>query len=157
MRPGLLRAATRFTNSRHEAEDLVQTALARCWERRGLFRDETNLDAWMKKVLRNLAIDEARRGFKLCLGGDDTLGVPAPDPVAPVPWENIDVTQVREAAGRCSPLLHSAFVMFYFEGLSLNQIGERCRVSPRTAGTRIHRARKKVREQLAPLLVPDAG
>jgi len=64
LRPQLLKAARRFA-LRHDAEDLVQEAVVRALERRSALQPDTNLRAWMKPVLRNLAIDQGRRARRL--------------------------------------------------------------------------------------------
>jgi RNA polymerase sigma factor (sigma-70 family) len=108
----------------------------------------------MKTVIRNLAIDESRRSIRLCRGADDPLSVREHERASPLPWDGIELEQVKEAARRCSPPLGTTFAMFYFERLSLREIADRCDVPVRTVGTRLHRARRAIRKALEHLLVP---
>jgi RNA polymerase sigma-70 factor (sigma-E family) len=68
--PALLRTAILLTGDRHDAEDLVQTALlrvARHWS-----RALANPDGYTRQVLVNLAYDDARRRKRR----PETLGSP---------------------------------------------------------------------------------
>lgn len=57
----LLRFARAFTPDDAEAEDLVQETLLRAFRARDGFRDESSELTWLRSILRNLAIDRARR------------------------------------------------------------------------------------------------
>ncbi len=59
--PGLLRFARAIARDEHLAGDLVQDTLTRAIERSDQYRDDAPLGAWLKRILRNLAIDKARR------------------------------------------------------------------------------------------------
>jgi len=105
--------------------------------------------------MRNLAIDESRKKGTMGRRSDDVVNLPSGAPWAPRRWEQLGVEHVQQAVKACSPTLRSTFSMFYFEGLSLNRIAQRCRISPRTAATRVHRARKKIRAMLESRLPPE--
>ncbi len=59
--PVLLRFASAFTSDRADAEDLVSEAILRAYRSRGGFRGEASELSWLRRILRNLAIDRARR------------------------------------------------------------------------------------------------
>lgn len=62
-RPALFRYAISLCRQREEAEDLVQTAFVRAWERAGLMR-ERGADAcraYLFKVVHNAYIDRLRK------------------------------------------------------------------------------------------------
>ncbi|MGW2051736.1 sigma-70 family RNA polymerase sigma factor [Streptomyces sp. NPDC001858] len=59
--PALLSYVCRLLGGdRHEAEDIVQETLIRCWHKYGS-RDESMLRPWLFTVARNLVIDSHRR------------------------------------------------------------------------------------------------
>lgn len=57
----LTRFASYLTRDRELAEDLVQDALLRAWDRRDQFRAESSLRTWLHRILHNLAVDRLRR------------------------------------------------------------------------------------------------
>lgn len=57
----VFRAAIALCGQRHEADDLVQGAFLRAFERFELFRPGTNCKAWLLQILRNIWIDRLRK------------------------------------------------------------------------------------------------
>jgi RNA polymerase sigma-70 factor (ECF subfamily) len=55
------RVARHLSNSREEAEDLVQDTYARAFRSWRTFQPGTNLRAWLLRILTNLNIDRGRR------------------------------------------------------------------------------------------------
>lgn len=57
-----LRARARYlTRDMAAADDLVQDALMRAWDKREHFREDTNFEAWTYTILRNLFFTQSRR------------------------------------------------------------------------------------------------
>src|SRR5688572_16163881 len=56
-----------------EAEEVLQSALMRVLERAEQLRDPKRADAWVARVVRNVLIDELRRGNEPVLSVDDKL------------------------------------------------------------------------------------
>jgi RNA polymerase sigma-70 factor (ECF subfamily) len=59
--PGLFRFARSLVGTDHDAEDLVQETFLRAYRARAGFRGEASLATWLRRILVNLAIDQARR------------------------------------------------------------------------------------------------
>lgn len=57
----LLRYCHHILCDYHEAQDAVQTALLRAWDRRSRFRAGTNLEAWLYKLAYHACIDLLRQ------------------------------------------------------------------------------------------------
>jgi RNA polymerase sigma-70 factor (ECF subfamily) len=57
----LRRYARALTRDEARADDLVQDALARAFERRATFRAGTDLRNWLLSILHNLFVDDCRR------------------------------------------------------------------------------------------------
>ena len=58
--PRMRRFARMLTHDRHDADDLVQTAVERALARIEQFQPGTRLDAWLFGIVRNAWIDEVR-------------------------------------------------------------------------------------------------
>ncbi|MFI5308519.1 MAG: RNA polymerase sigma factor [Polyangiales bacterium] len=146
LRPALLKAARRLVLS-HDAEDLVQEAVARALERRSVLRADTNLRAWMKPVMRNLAIDEGRRMRRLRPLEDVAATGGAPEEHVPC-WAAFDRSHIERALDGCSPELKTTFELHYWQALSLDAIAHKLGVARATVGTRLYRARAQIRREL---------
>lgn len=61
LRRELERAAYRYTRNVHDAEDLLQETFMKAWAGYGSFDPDTNLRAWMFRIMRNTWISSHRR------------------------------------------------------------------------------------------------
>lgn len=151
LRPTLIRRALRLVPSLTDAEDLVQDAIERAYLNLESFTTGTNELAWLTRIMTNLAVDRWRRDSRRVYDPRalDELAAPAvqeqeSDPV----WRNLTVADVRDAAGRLPPVLRAVFQLRLDEQLSLHEIAARAGVPPQTVGTRLFRARARLRAAL---------
>lgn len=149
LRESLMRTAACIARTRHDAEDLVQTALARYLEHRDRLRPDTVPMAWLSRVLRNLAIDEHRRAALGHLFRDQLRNASRPQTHEPDAWAELQISDVHDALRLCPEPLQSAFRMFHLEGLSLRRISERTTAPVATVAVRVHRARRRLRRILS--------
>lgn len=137
--------------SQDAAEDLVQEAFVRVWERRRQLRPHASPRAYLYRVLRNLLIDEYRRRrlrdrFSLVAGGSDISDEPSP----------IAVLEADEAA-RAARLAIAAlperrrdvFVLAHLHGLSYKEVAEALGITTRTVANHMTLALAQLREAMA--------
>lgn len=149
--PVLSRIAERLCASSADARDLVQDTFERV-TRQGLPSDVRNPCAWLAKSMHNLFIDRcrtaARRPNHEPLADQHAdltpLEVDPPEPA----WTLITVEDVREALAEIDATYSEVYVLHTFEHRSYEQIAERLSIQRVTVGTRLNRARKKLREVL---------
>jgi RNA polymerase sigma-70 factor (ECF subfamily) len=107
----------------------------------------SNPRAWLATVMHNLFINRcrasARRRHLQSL--EDVPHLEAPEPVAEPSWMTITVDQVRAAAEQLEPPFREVFRMHVFERRSYTEIATLLAVRPLTVGTRLTRARRKLR------------
>jgi RNA polymerase sigma-70 factor (ECF subfamily) len=58
---GLRAAALRLTRNRHDADDLLQETVLRAWRFWDHYRPDSNLRAWLHRILRNAFVNRYRR------------------------------------------------------------------------------------------------
>jgi len=133
--PRLLRFAHLLTGSGAEAEDLVQTALARSWRawRSGRIEDP---QAFVRKVMINRHATWRRRG------GRETVVANVPDRATAV--EETKRIENRDAMCRAlltlPPRQRTVIVLRYYEDLSELEIADLMGISPGTVKSQAARA-----------------
>jgi RNA polymerase sigma-70 factor (ECF subfamily) len=134
---------------RAAAEDVVAAAFERAYRKRRRFDpDRGTPRAWLFGIARNAALDELRRRRRQApLVGE--VG----DPGASAPGEaEAGMTlriAVRDALGSLLPRDRELVALKYFAGLSNAEIARVLDVSESNAGTLLHRALEKLREQMS--------
>jgi RNA polymerase sigma factor (sigma-70 family) len=140
--PRLVTAIAVMVGSRPAAEDAVQEALARAWERSLRGQEIDNLDAWVTVVAMNLGRSGLRR--LMAERRARTRSTPSEMLHESNP-ERIDV--VREL-GRLPRRQREATVLRYYLGLDVAEIAEVLGVTQGTVKTTLFRARATLAERL---------
>lgn len=138
--------------NRADAEDAVQEAFLRAWRGRAGFRGDGPPDAWLRRVVHNVAVERARRAVREV-------------PVAEVDglWADdaytVDAARVAERAATRRdledallhiPAVHRAVVLLHdVEGLSVPEIARLQDTPVETAKARLRRGRMALVTQLA--------
>jgi RNA polymerase sigma-70 factor (ECF subfamily) len=151
LRAAVLRTALVLTRNRADAEDLVQIAFLRALDRAGSFDPDTNWPAWLKTVVRHLAIDLARRNrrwrFTELLDPIEP-GATAVEPTATEAWTAITPEQLEAAVESIDAHYQAVYRLHHVLGASYAQMAEQLGIPVRTVGTRLHRARGRIRDTL---------
>ncbi len=139
----LRRLALQLCRSTSDAEDLLQDVL----ERTALHFHSPmpNHRAWMARVMRNLFVDRWRRhadSLPLAVLEDEL-----PQPAADVPtwWECLGADDIRARLRELPDELRRPLELFAFERCSYAEIGKRLELPVKTVGTRILRARRRLK------------
>ena len=134
----LYRAALAILGNAQEAEDAVQDAFLRCWEKAPDFASPDHARAWLMRVLVNRCrscLRSAWRRETLPLWED----LPAPEPEEQPLLEELYALPPRDRA-----VVH----LFYYEGYSTQEIARMLNCRPGTVRSRLSRAREKLRALL---------
>jgi RNA polymerase sigma-70 factor (ECF subfamily) len=147
----LQRIAERLCATTADARDLVQDTFERAM-RQGIPGDVRSVRAWLTSIMHNLFIDRcratARRPAHEPLD-DSHHEVPPPPPADPEPaWSRVTVEDIRAALAELEPAFRDVYTLHTFDQLPYDAIARRLRIERTTVGTRLHRARKKLRELL---------
>lgn len=126
----LYRLAYARTDSRADAEDVMQEVFVRLLRARPEFRDEEHAKAWLLRVGARCAADVLRAPWRRREGPLDD-GLPAPEPVLALP------AQYRMA-------VH----LYYYEELSVAEIAAVLGKSEGAVKSRLFRARALLRRYL---------
>ena len=131
------------------AEDAVQEAMARAWERGARGEEIERLPAWITTVALNLARSQMRR-WKSERRARDRMGLPGIVPDTPA--ASAEAHAVREALRELPRRQREVTVLRYYGGLDVEEIARTLGISAGNVKAALFRARKA----LASTLGPDA-
>ncbi len=155
------RLAYHYVRDREEAWDVAQEAFVRAWQALPNFRGQSAFYTWLFRIVVNVATDRARsRAARGRAFG--TEAVPEED------WERVLVDpargpddtaagaetreRVRRALDALPPHHRTIIMLSDLEGLSYREIAEVLGIPMGTVMSRLHNARKRLRQVLGPLL-----
>lgn len=139
--------ARRLCRGQFDPDDLVQDVLEKTVRAPDSMPQAANERAWLARVMHNLFIDRVRRTQTR---REEPIAV-EPPAIAPDErpwWDVLTGDDVRAQLSRLPAEQRETFELFAFENLSYDEIASRLRIAKATVGTRILRARSKLRELL---------
>jgi RNA polymerase sigma-70 factor (ECF subfamily) len=131
------------TGDLHEAEDVVQEAMARAASRWARLRAYEAPEAWVRRVAFNLAVSGHRRARRR-LTALLRLGPPAP-----VPPVSVDALALADALQGLTLAHRQVVVLYYLADLPIEQVAAELRVPVGTVKARLARARGALAARLA--------
>jgi RNA polymerase sigma-70 factor (ECF subfamily) len=144
-----VRAATLITHDRTLAEDIVQAAFIRAYERIEQFDPARPFGPWFLRSVVNDAVKAVTRRRAPLDDPPDTLSDPAPGPDELL--EQAETEQaVWAALGQLPPDQRAVVVLRYYLGLSEAEIASEQAVPRGTIKWRLHAARERLRALLTP-------
>jgi RNA polymerase sigma-70 factor (ECF subfamily) len=156
------RLAYNYLRDREEAQDVAQEAFIRAWQALPSFRGQSAFYTWLFRIVVNVAADRARQ--RAARGR--AFGT---EPVPEEDWDRAMLDQGAtpdDAAARAEererleraletlPERHRTIIMLSdLQGLSYREIAEVLDIPMGTVMSRLHNARKRLRDVLGPLLL----
>jgi RNA polymerase sigma-70 factor, ECF subfamily len=155
----LYRMARAVVGNDTEAEDIVQEAYLSAFTHLDGFRGDSTLATWLSRIVINEALGRLRkrkRSGEIAAKPEAEI-IPFPlshdDPERTMAQQQI-LRLVETATDRLPVAFRTVLVARVIEGLSVEETAELLGLRPETVKTRLHRARKLVREQLAAQIGP---
>jgi RNA polymerase sigma-70 factor (ECF subfamily) len=133
------------TGDVEEARDCVQEAFARAWLRWGELHAGSDPFAWVYTVGYRIAVSRFRRRVTF------TRLVRLTPPPAAMPGPTPEATAVRDALSTLPHPQRAALVLYYYQGLTVEEIAPILGVTPSAVKSRLSRGRAA----LAPLLADE--
>jgi RNA polymerase sigma-70 factor (ECF subfamily) len=154
-RKSLTAFALKLTRNPDAAEDLVQATCLRALTAARRYSPGTSVRAWVTSVMYRLFIDEYRRDRSERIRRERLLAEPPPgevvasEPPPPAPWETVSLADVRRALEQLPSPQRATFELCALQGLSYEEASMRLGIPTRTVGTRLLRARARLRQLLS--------
>jgi RNA polymerase sigma-70 factor, ECF subfamily len=147
----LFSRAMALERSLEEAEDLVQDTFERALRNLHQFQPGTNIRMWLFRIMYNLFVDRKRRRQAEARNQSiDAAELAAPEPDPLEPWEEIDRDKVTASLAHLEPQFRDVLEL-HLVSQTYREIGATLGIPPGTVGTRLLRARHKLRDMLVPM------
>lgn len=159
----VFRYAYQMVPRRDDAEDIVQEAFVRAYQNLPRYRDEAKFTTWLLRIVTNLCTDQARMSTRrTALEQQEATGAltwmtlgETEDPV-----ENLEldrrVIALRKALSALPPHHRGVIVLRDIEEREYPEIAQILGCSVGGAKLRVLRARRALKERMAPLLGDDS-
>lgn len=149
----LFTLAIRLTGNEEDARDVVQDAYLRAWKGIGSFRGDAQLSTWLYRITANAASTHMSRRRRLrtepLLPGLDPAELRHEAQPEAMTETNLDLERIAQAVDELPAKLRSVVVLRDIYGLPHDAIAEELGISVSAAKVRLHRARKRLRDEMA--------
>ena len=141
-----------LTRDNESARDLMQETLYRALANHEKYNVGTNIKAWLYTIMRNIFINNYRKKSRQNTVFDNTPNDFLLDynqhTVSNAAEANLSLKDIQSSIDQLPDIFKQPFVM-YFEGYKYNEIAENLQEPLGTIKSRIHFARKLLKEQLS--------
>jgi RNA polymerase sigma-70 factor (ECF subfamily) len=144
--PSLRAFALSLCGSRDKADDLVQEALMKAWDKQDAFQPGTHFKAWMFTILRNHYYSQHRKARREVSDSDGLLTERLC--VHPEQQGHVDLRELQEALKKLPDQQREALILVTAEGLSYEEAATVCDCAIGTVKSRVSRARIRLAELL---------
>ena len=151
--PLMMGICMRYAKSRPEAEDILLIGFSRIYKKMKQFGGKGSFEAWMKRIIINVAIDNFRKNLKYYNNKniDELHDVALPtDEIE----DNFSVGEILKTVQDLPPGYRLVFNLYAIEGYAHKEIARMLDISESTSKSQLLKARKKLREQLSYLHQP---
>jgi RNA polymerase sigma-70 factor (ECF subfamily) len=149
-RPRLLQQLTIVTLDREQAQDALQEAYVRAWQRWDRLVLYDDPEAWVRTVAYRRCVSHWRRLSTARRAAHDVVGPESVPPVA-----TAEVVSVRQALASLSAQQRAVVVMHELCDLSVEDIAAQLRIPRGTVKSRLSRGRAALAELLAEREEPE--
>lgn len=144
--------AINLTRDNEEAKDLYQETLHKALANQEKYNSGTNIRAWLFTIMRNIFINNYRRKVKQRSIFDSTraeyLENHSQLTVSNAAESEIRTKEIKKAMHQLPEIFRTPFLL-YFDGYKYNEIADALNEPLGTVKSRIHFARKLLKEQIS--------
>jgi RNA polymerase sigma-70 factor (ECF subfamily) len=143
--PKLYTACLRITGSRMDAEESMQDAFLKVFNRLDLFRDGQNFEAWIHRIAVHTAIDFVRRQKPEWEDFSPDYATPYEEEDEPCEESiSYNVGQVKEAMQKLPAGYRVVLSLYLFEGYDTEEIASILDIQPASVRTQYLRGKRKL-------------
>ena len=144
----MLGVCRRYARHDMEAEDLLQDAFIRVFNKMHTYRGDGSLEGWIRRVVVNIAI----RNYRKSSFQKESIGLPelereGADPTA---LDNLSADEIRREIARLPDGYRVVFNLFAVEGYSHREIADLLDCTESTSRSQLRKARLALQARLQP-------
>ena len=152
LQANLLNFAYMLTSNRDDAHDLLQDTTLKVLDNEDKYSEGTNFKGWVFTIMRNIFINNYRRGVRAATVVDTTdnlyhLNI-SQEGGFESPEDTYGATEISAAIEELSPEFRDPFAL-HVAGYKYNEIAERMNLPLGTVKSRIFFARKRLQQRFA--------
>ena len=140
----VLRTCYLYLCDRSQAEDAVQETFLKVYKGLDTFRGESSEKTWIMKIAMNTCYKMNRSGWSRFINRRVT---PEMLPETSVPFEEKD-DELTRAVIRLPIRLREVILLYYYQGLNVNEIAEALDISQPSVSGRLKRGRERLKDML---------
>lgn len=142
----LMPLCQRYANNKEDALDIMHEGFIKVFKHIGKYQMGTSLNAWIKRIMVNTAIDFYRKKVRRRTENLETAyTVKSSDPNA---INFLAAEEIIQRLHQLSPSYRSIFNLYVIEGFSHKEIAEKMNISESTSRSNLVKARAKLRALL---------
>jgi RNA polymerase sigma-70 factor (ECF subfamily) len=150
--PRLRRYARVLTGDPGRADDLVQDALLRAWDKRRLWQVGSNLRAWMFTIMHNIFVNQralARHDRQsVSIDAEEDGGAVWQIPVRPMQQTRVELIEMMQEIERLPAEQRAVLLLAAVEELRYEEIATVLEIPVGTVMSRLSRARAKLKRMV---------
>lgn len=140
--------ALRFMKDSFEAEDAMQEAFIKAFDKIHQFTGEVTFGAWLKRIVINKCIDKLKsRKLELVAFNEQILSTVEEEQNWKVD-DGVGIIEVKNAMEELPEKYKYPLMLFLVEGYDHEEISSILDISQVASRTLVHRGKKKLQEQL---------
>jgi len=147
--------AYRILNNREDAEEVAQDAFMQVFRALYSFNADSKFTTWFYRIVFNAALMQKRKNKVMLIDietSSEAFQVSHSSDSAVDLQKNERKNAIQKALQNLSADDTTMITLFYLKELSLEEIAEITKISAKTAKVKIHRARKRLSEEMKKLL-----
>ncbi|MBR6184739.1 MAG: sigma-70 family RNA polymerase sigma factor [Clostridia bacterium] len=140
----LLRTCFLYLKDQELARDAVQETFLKAYRSWDSFRGESSEKTWLVRIAVNQCRDEQKSAWFRHVSRRVTLDQLPP---ASIPFAPEDETLLQDVM-RLPPKLREATLLYYYQGMNVNEIAQALGIRHSSVSERLRRARERLRDNL---------
>ncbi len=145
---GMFNVSLRILGQREDAEDVVQEAFIKMFNKLDSLKEPAAFTGWFKRIVVNNSINYVKKRNKIYFeeAGENIKDVV--DEKETDQKESFTVDGIKQALAQLAPGYRIVVSLFLFDGFSHKQIADTLGITESTSKSQYHRGRKKLQELL---------
>lgn len=143
--PRLRRYARALTGDRDRADDLVQDTLERAWGKFHLWRQGSDIRAWLFTIMHNLFVNQLRQGHSFMALEQEALDIP----VRAAQEDGLEMRDLLSAIARLPEEFREVLLLVGLEQMRYEEVAQVLGIPAGTVMSRLSRGRERLRALMA--------